>query len=570
MWYYSTCKRGIAGRGFLMYFNQEIKDIIENKTELYSYRLEFLSQKVLLVDKKSYNDIVFGDIFVFNNNEYNKKLLELAVTNEYVYKYICKSINNEVPSFNVASINHYDKNETEKIHTISNYSFINAIRFYINLNNISLTEKEEKRLLKLEKLVNFDTYLKANMNKKINMNIDNINFTFNTYDLIELMNKSKSEFNAIYLDEEITDYKGHNKYRILYAAIQFFIESSIINIYNLPDNIKEKFNESSYMYDIDVEAINKVHTPFSVYSKDIELNKEVEDVILGSIPKNLSTLENVIYVYNQICKIFKPDPIFFTNDNHAINREHDEESFLESISLDNYLISSKNFMFIFTKLLEKMQVNYQLKFNISNESAIEYKDFFASKYCNIIIKCNKYLIEVNFLDALYIDAALEKSPKDFIGFKCVNENEHTQKSYQKKIDNFKENVDSIKNGQYINVVGNKLKEFILQIESMNLNCEGKLCYLLNYYYSAFTEKELKKNIKLLDIKNSVDDKGESSCEIIFVVNNNKIQKNMKNSNKYYKYNINQGLIEIELNEVKKLYEEKSSKAFVRTLKDDIN
>lgn len=535
-----------------MVFNNRVKDKINN-----SGRLDYISTSNAVVDGNTFNQITNSKLFKYNNKAYNSKIVELSFQNEYFFNYIVTSIKNSKKGFDVYNCDCSDEELLDKsnIFNIKGFDFISLLDSYIDVNAIKTDAVEKKRVDSLKNLMDFNNYLNQNQNFKITIPIDGAIFTFRLNDFVYLLNLTKAEFNSIYLNENILTFIEFNKYRLLYAAIKFFEDNNLNVLYDLPPNMKEKFVDNSYMYDIDLEAVNSINDR-NKFTKDFgPLDKDLKLEILGNMPAGLAKIDMVIYIYSKMCEIFNYDPMFNTDNKNFANVVHNSQTTIDNINLDNTNINSKEFMAIFTTLLGGLDIDYTISAIINYEDYNKYGECFNPSSYNIILRVDKYLLKVDFMKAIVIDSSENTSVLDFVGLECINKHPYTQKSYINKLDNYNTLIEQKSDVNYIGYFQSKLQELVGRVENLPSDYfNDKLLFILNYYNEIFTYKEREKNVNLLTSEFT-----DESCVVVFVTNDRKLQKNNSYNNNYYLYKLGFGLIKLDPEQFNYMYNDNKNK-----------
>lgn len=193
------------------------------------------------------------------------------------------------------------------------------------------------------------------------------------------------------------------------------------------NNIK-KIEES-----IDIAIIDYPIQEIPYYADDIEVNPELWNSIINKLPKEFTTLEQVYFIYYQLCKNLTYYDKYFTV---GETKKHSHIGFnyklknLSSISSSNNEVVCFEIMAIFQKFLQHLNIKYDVNDGKNRGTDIQYG---SHSEVNFSID-DTFLIEADATRSVISgDMPLAKENRHLNGFLCKNTTDSVHQKFNESI-----------------------------------------------------------------------------------------------------------------------------------------
>lgn len=385
----------------------------------------FVIDDMIFLTNEQYTRYINSE--VIGNKNITIDLLIDFLDNDYFYGYVLDLFNERIKCLSIVYVDMHGNRQINKYYKMD---VLKALSDSILNNKLELTEKITNRFEKLIQNISYDAFKKKYINDDYVCMIDNKKVTIPLNLIFVFLECSEEEYNRFFNIESEDKIIGIPKEYFAYALIKFFRSNNVLDKYYIPENILSRYKELLDSRKIDLEAINKINETYNVNSKNIILNSEFEDYILGNIPDGLDKLEKAIYIYLELCDLLTYDEEFYAlgSQGNILNKKHENIKRLESISLSNNGVICYEFNAIYSKFLDKISVNY--------ETNASYSDIFGGGHEDLVFKYGKYLVKADstLTTIIYSDIVNVKLGKPLNGLICQNINEKTKEKFQKKLD----------------------------------------------------------------------------------------------------------------------------------------
>lgn len=509
-----------------------------------------------------------------NDEEVSIEFIKRILDSDFYYDYAYRYLNNDIASFVVCFIIGGD---TAGIISYKRSTLISAMKQLEQSNQIRLSEINKQRLNTLSNMISYDKLKERIDGNKYNINIDGIEYNFNIVDLLSIMQLSEAEFYNICSNTKITEIKGIKKEHIIYAAFKYFNENHILDNYNLPTNIIERYIEIGSLQKIDLQALNKLLETTDKKYQNIELNEELRNTIIKNIPSNLNELETAIYIYIKMCKILTYDEEYYAvNQKGHATLKHQNTDYVSTISLENNKVVCFEFNLIYSKLLSELGIHF----------SSDYKgligEAYGSGHANLQFRSGKYLIKADSVTSiLYGDIIQAKLNQPLNGLTCINRNQQSQEEFKEIITRvysmiatqektieqnpiehiqtldelLKEYATTTQNIKDISI-NERLSILVDKVNSTKMVGIDSLSYILQLRKILFTEEQRNNNVGITIVRNNenLENGRIASASAIFVLNGNSFETTPE-QNVYYFYNPNNDIIQITQEELQKKFDE---------------
>ncbi|MBP3461130.1 MAG: hypothetical protein J6K21_01805 [Bacilli bacterium] len=459
-------------------------------------------------------------------------LLYDFLSNDYFYDYILDLFNENIDSLLIVYVNYDGVTKIDKYYKMD---ILNALSIAISDDRLVLDEQILSRFKKLISNISYEVFKTKYIDDYFTYIIDDNNVNIPVSLFIDFLECSNEEYNKFFNLENSDKIIGIPKEYFIYSLIKFFRSNNIFEKYYIPKEIKERYNELLESRKIDLQALNKINKTFNVNSEKIKLNSELETSIFKGISTDLNKLEKAIYIYLKLCDLLTYDEEFYTlNSEDNINNKHENIKKLESITLSNNSVICYEFNAIYSKFLDKIEVNY--------ETNASYSDIFGGGHEDLTFKCGKYLVKADstITIILYSDIVNVKLGKSLNGLICQNINKNTQKEFKKNLEKvYKIYIDEkIKNKKNLINFDELMKKYKLIREKENIELFDKFKILIqeinksdligvdamSYVHQLtkliFNNNELSTNFNFTIIKNISKSSNTINLCGIFTLNNN--------------------------------------------------
>ena len=497
------------------------------------------SLPIIYLSDEEYNLINNNRSIESVNTTISAELINKILNDNYYYSKIVSFFNSNKDKFGFI----YKKNgKTEKIISLTKIDIVVALNNYLNeLKNIpaDLINK----YLKLESVVSLPGLKKNYENFIYNVTIDNIDYKIPALTLIGLLERN----DFIRIINNTDKINGIKKEHFLYAIRNFIIDEKINRNYKMPNIIRS--NYSYILNDVDLEAVNRFTETIDTTHQLIEVDKDLEQEILSSIPNDLSNLEKSIYLYIKMCKLFSYDEeIYVNNQKGETLKKHQDYHYIKNINLHNRELVCFEFNTLYCYFLNKLGLNFKIN-HMNHED-----DSYGMGHENVEYRCDKYLVNADStLNIIYSDLYYAKFNKRLEGIKCLNINKKSQsefkdalnKVYSRIYGNEEKFVDLSRQASYIRL--KYLFDAYGKLPKDNLNTMDGISYFIDLYRTIFDANERKNNIKVTFVR--------IGSKINIIVTVNELGVNYIDDNTYYLIVPNQSIQEVNLADLQNMFDE---------------
>ena len=479
-----------------------------------------------MLGKNINNKFVVDDMIFLTEEQYKKyeksekvgiknitlDLLYDFLNNDYFYNYILDLFNEKIQNLLIIYV---DINGNRNLNKYYKMDILKALSEAILNDKLFLDENTKGRFEALTNNISYESFRKKYLDEDYSCMIDGEKIIIPVSLMIAFLECSLEEYNKFFNLENNDKIIGIPKEYFIYALIKFFKSNKILDKYYIPENLIERYKELLNSRKIDLQSINRINKIHNINSESIVLNLELENEVLDSIPSDLTKLEKAIFVYLKLCDILTYDEEFYAlNSQGNINKKHEDIKRLKSVSLKNNNVICYEFNAIYSKLLEKISVNY--------ETNASFSDIFCGGHEDLTFKCGKYLIKADstITTILYSDIVNVKLGKSLNGLICLNVNANTQKEfkeklsriYKKYLDIREKKLNKSLNFQKLELkykeirhdnnieVSKKFEYLIKEIEHSNLLGIDAMSYVHQLTKLIFNDEELENNINFTILK----------------------------------------------------------------------
>ncbi len=146
----------------------------------------------------------------------------------------------------------------------------------------------------------------------------------------------------------------------------------------------------------------------------MEINEELKNYVINSLPINLTKLEQAIFIYILLCKHFIYDEVFFIMNNQgSIAKYHEDINNFKNISFYNNKIVCYEFNDIYAYFLTILGIKYQIQDYSKNK--------FTKGHANLIFKIDNFLVSADSVSSILMgDLTLAKLNYPVKGLICKN------------------------------------------------------------------------------------------------------------------------------------------------------
>lgn len=520
--------------------------------EKYAY-LEKIAKNTLIIPQEEYIE------FPHEEHEFARKIVELILSEKKYRDYITKLFKGVIDIFQIAYPCNGDLCGNKRItrKNILNY-------FDIAKSQKKYTKEEQEYIDRLKKLSGLESFKKSVYNEVFKDEIDGESFEISGKNIIELLTIKEEKYRQF-----IEENKNNKKlYFLFYLTRQVLLGKNVINNYDFGPKINERVHRIIYYQDLDVEALNQLYTP---KEDDIEItiDKKLEEKILKDMPKELTKLEQALYIYMKMCTIFMYDEEYFAvNQRGPATLKHQNPEYISTINLENNELVCFEFNAIYAHFLKKLNIFY--------ETIREHSDTYGLGHEYLMFRNGKYLIDVDAVThVLFGDMTNVVTHAPLTGLKCVNDNEETKEEFQemlKKVyiiiqeeisyrSTFYQNVSDYKtlkqlygeNDPRISLK-ERVKMLIEYIETSNMQDMRAYTYLLFLKEKLFTETEQKNNIDIRLVKNETPLNSAKLADVLAIITINDVDLRTKSEeNIYMTYKVGGIITEVTKEELEDLF-----------------
>lgn len=318
----------------------------------------------------------------------------------------------------------------------------------------------------------------------------------------------------------------------------------VINEIAVYQDNKRKEEEYLILLDECKEGTNPILEKFTV-------SKELEDAVLGDMPKNYSPLEKAIYIYIKMCKLLTYDEEYYASEQKDVKqtKKHRSFDYISTIKpKTNNKIVCYEFNAIYSYFLNMLGIDYVICSLYGNK--FSEKDF-ESYLCNhsfLRFRVDDYVIMADSVQSLLdSDLTSAKLNQALTGIVCLHYKEEVRNKFNEillkvyndiakkepktttnEVGKISESADDILS-QFTDAadrfskitdklesisIETKIDILVKKINSASLDMMDSLQYIMKLKHILFTEEELE-NIGINIIKNVENE--EISCIVIISI-----------------------------------------------------
>ncbi len=546
--------------------NQAFQDEI---IRTYSY-LKSYNDCMLFLTQEDYDKLMSGPKLKHHYMEVSVNLLKEFLTNSFAYSYILRCADKEISEVSVSYIYYGD---TVGMVILSRTEFVKYVDEAVKAGLITLTEEMQTRLETIRSKMTYELY-KSERGDLFKMTIDGQEYEIMPSLFFKIVEMSDEEFIRICSDDSIKEIAGIPKAHLMYAALKFFDEKMVRN-YLFPDSILNRLYNLNCNKYIDIQSINQHMSIDDINVPHFIVSDELRNAIFSDMPSELSKIEQAIYIYIKMCKILTYDEEFYAlNQQGAETQKHRELSYISSITPSNNRVVCFEFNAIYAKLLEELGIKF----------TIDYKEVMEQAYGvgheSLEWRYHKFLVAADSSETfLSNDMTLAKLNQPLRGLKCINLNENTKKEFQRLVSRIYRMIALLENPEVTKVEEEESLEDLLhqyskcttnikeipleekidilfnKLKASLLSGIDILAYMLQLKKVIFSEEEQEKNINIVVIRNNnnIDDTIQVRPVAVIVINPDSIENNAS-VNKYFIYDSDCNLSEIDINELQERFD----------------
>lgn len=436
------------------------------------------------------------------------------------------------------------------------YGLSQAIRFGL----INLTTDERERFHKLKETIYFNFYENEHKDDIFEINIEGEDYKINVKDMFDFIGLNPLDCGLKMRDK--SHLYGIKKEYFLYALSHYFKEKQLRGKFEFSHY--QNLNLDAIMNNtyVDIQAFNKFLSTKDTIYKDVRISPELRDAVWSGMSDDFTLLEKVIYIYIKLCKTLTYDPEFYASRQKGkVLDKHKSIEHIEAITPQNNEAVCFEFNAIFTRFL------YELGINFSSSYVNEVNEAYGAGHVNVEFRVGKFLILADAITSIFTgDLFGAKVDKKLVGFMCLNLNKDTIKEFNESLDkvtqyikdndNLSENergfddyalyASFIKSCQLYDKI-EILKDNFLSTKRFKIM--DMFSYIMMLGKMVFTSSELNNNIKFEIIKSNDTKDGVYAYPLgILTINMNGFSNNIRD-NKYFVYDIENGLVRISIDEL---------------------
>jgi len=499
-------------------------------------REEYLNKGIVITSQEDAKKIQTGETIEVDFKSMSVEFLK-RVLREY-YPYVHRFFTNQTDTFRITYIINGDTGSGIGYHK---REIVRGLDVLIESGKLELNDIEKSRYEELKSIVSFDNFIRENKNYRYRFEIDGINYSIATEDLLYLAKISDEEFDELCMNNDAV-YRGIPIRHLAYSFVKFYRMYELDKNYILSEQIKWRYHQISVFQPIDIFALNKLTRTKDVKFKYANLNNDLKSKILDGIDEYENLLEKAIFIYIKMCRIFSYDEEFYVQNQKGKPAErHKNINYISKLSHDNKKIVCYEFNLIYSKLLDELGLHFESNYiGMIGET-------YGMGHANLQFRCGKFIVGADSVTTILEgDIASAKVNEPLKGLRCFNPCKRTQEE-------FKECVTSVYKRIAQSDEVNKFESFEEIIEEYskttrnikNLSVQERLSidslsYLLQLRKILFTDRQQSNNIRIIIIRNVVDCK-EDKVTATAIIATNEHSFDYEVYTKYFIYEPNQQL-----------------------------
>lgn len=358
-----------------------------------------------------------------------------------------------------------------------------------------------------------------------------------------------------------------------HALVRYAEQNQVLQKYVFPDEIVRRYNDIKAFKLIDHEALNQFYTTDNIFLDDTHINRNLEHLIMDSIPEEYSQLEKAIYVYIKLCKTLSYDEEFYAVEQRGtVARKHENIERIKQISPTNNEVVCYEFNAIYGKLLSSLKINH----HIYSKGSI---NRFGGGHANLGFRCGKFLITADSVSAILNgDLPRAKVNNELVGLICTNKNPdtklefdsivkmvqldiisremaaHTEALFKEKTEEDEFNEALVRYHSRIESetmpvqINTKINMMFSQIENANMHGMDAYGYLLTLRKTYFSEAEQNRNLNITLLREntpeSIEEGTDEGAKVAALITYSKELYDSDYPKEYYLYRESRGVSEI--------------------------
>ena len=539
---------------------------IEQWVEKYDHLKEFQKQILFITKEEDEFYKATPKITVQSGNnkrEISIPLLQKLVTDDRYYEYVKKLFMDEISEF---KSNWIIGGDTIGGVRLTKTEIVNGLRLVVNSGQVILSEEANNRFIAISNEISFERLCEKNKGNNFNITIDGKNISISIDSIIQFLQSPPEQYEDFFDLSKAQNIGALPKEYFAYAAVKFFKENKIFDLYTIPELITIRYNELTSLQKIDMQSLNKVTTTNDDNVAKTVVDEDLKTAILSGMPQDVSELDKAIFIYIKMCKTLTYDDEFYAvNQRGEVASKHENIDNVTNITLANNKVVCYEFNAIYAKLLEEVGITFETDSKVIGG--------FGGGHANLCFRSNKFLIVADSVTSILQGDLLQaKLNQPLVGLNCFNKNENTKKEFKEATSKMYELVARQEQEQQIDLpqsaektpvierfetfdeilsqyqqmtsqdqfsltLNEKLSMLVEKVNSTRMVGIDSMSYILQLRKIIFNEDERKNNIAVTIVRNNQpDDENKiAMASAIFTINSINMYEDI-NQNVYYFYN----------------------------------
>ena len=294
---------------------------------------------------------------------------------------------------------------------------------------------EQDKINQLKEKISYHIFQEDYRGKNFSLNIEGNPYEIKWIDIIFLLTTSPWDFYQFCKFPNNCDKFWISHKQFLYEVSKIIQKENLLGNYILPKDILLRIKEINENEAIDNQYIDSyTETTDTLYQK-IDFNEELKQKIFEWMPKYLTKLEQVIFVYIKMCTLltysdeywaFEIDSNFKQN---PLKSKYRGIDLCSNVTVENNKIVCFQFSLLFSKILNELWCTTKV---------INWNEFLIGgrywEYHSFVqFKVDKYLVQADPAIVFHSDLSNAKFNFPLKNFNCLNKNQKTKKEFDSAV-----------------------------------------------------------------------------------------------------------------------------------------
>lgn len=414
-----------------------------------------------------------------------------------------------------------------------------------------LTDKEYEKVLPIVEETKYEKLLESCEDQYLNIKDNGVEHNIPVSTFFKILNLPLEDLEKVLQRETIC---GMPKEVFIHNMNSFFSINETFKRYQVPRTMLVNHTHINDTIDLSVQRASLRKLPD--YASEVEVNEELWNEVISSIPEDFTPLEKAYYIYYELCKTFTYDEEYFAAQGHGNSViKHSDVSYISNLNSKNNELVCYEFNAIYSKFLECLGAKVEY---------VGSQDYTTRNHASLRFALGKFLVYADSLNGIvsgdlprakmhqslhgfYLDNYLKSTIQEFNDSiekvnNYIKEKEAKEEDYLSLIEDYKKSTI-----QGIELTNEEKRDILLNgVSTCTLPVMDSLTYIVQLTSSLFP-KSPTSNCQSYFIRDNYPEESRDLTEGVAVVicfNGKSPIKEELPSNEYYIYRPSQGITKI--------------------------